>query len=196
MVAAANDFGAGAEFCRPSMTSTAIGSVFSSVATSVSSTQLELTDTNTKKQRRVRAVERESRRKASTNITTVSEIDFRIYGSTRIKRTVYREWHEGRELRKAYDTVPLQHLDARFVAFAKGPFGEGAERMAYRFFELAHDGKSIVGKHMVAKESRLILDENVGNESARKTFALGRRLSKEFNDKLAEISRVDIKTES
>jgi hypothetical protein len=202
MVAAADDFGARAEFSRPSMTSTAIGEVFSSVATSVSSTQLELTDANTKKQRRVRAVERESKRKASTNITKVSESDFFIYGSTRINRSVYKEWHEGRVLRKAYETVPLQHLDACFVAFAKGPFGEGAERMAYRFFELARDGKSIVGKHMVAKESRLILDENVANEAARKKFArtfcstqqLARRLSKEFNDKLDRTRRVDIKT--
>ena len=74
--------------------------------------------------------------------------------------------------------------------------------MAYRFFELAYDGKSIVGKHMVAKESRLILDEDMADESARKRFVrtfcstqqLARRLAKEFNDKLATIRRVDIKT--
>jgi len=54
---------------------------------------------------------------------------------------------------------------------SKGPFGEGAERFAFRFFEFAADQRTIVGPALVAKESRLILDhDGVGDEQARKKF--------------------------
>jgi len=36
-----------------------------------------------------------------------------------------------REKEELYMEKPFQHPDAGFVAFSKGPFGEGAERFAY-----------------------------------------------------------------
>jgi hypothetical protein len=92
------------------------------------------------------------------------------------------------------------------VAFCKEPFGEGAERFAFRFFELAADAKTIVGLPLVAKESRLVYEqeseEDTGNEKARHKFSrtfcstqqLARRLATEFNDKLDETQRVHSKT--
>lgn len=205
MVDAADDYGAHAEFCLPSMTSSALGEVFTSVATSISSTQLELTDTITKKQQNVRKVLRESRRKAEQRILKVSDEEFWIYSRAHTTRKIYKEWVEvdsngKRAYRHKYEEAELQHSQARYVAFAKCPFGEGAERFAYRFFELAADRLTIVGKAMVAKESRLlVLDDH--DEKGRKEFTatfcktqqLARRLAKEFNDKLKR-SNVDERT--
>jgi Mg-chelatase subunit ChlD len=202
MVDAANDFGARAEFCLPSMTSSALGDVFSSVATSVSSTQMELTDTSTMKQRKVRNVLRESRKKAGQTIEKVSNADFWIYSELKSRRSVYKESTEGTVRKKWYETTPLQHPNAKFVAFAKGPFGEGAERYAFRLYELASDASTIVGQPLVAKESRLILDSGGSDEQARKKFVktfcstqqLAGRLAEKFNDRLDETLRVDSKT--
>jgi Mg-chelatase subunit ChlD len=202
MVDAANDFGARAEFCLPSMTSSALGDVFSSVATSVSSTQMELTDVNTRKQRQVREVLRESRKKAGQTIEKVSHADFWIYSDIKTKRSVYKEGTEGTSKKKWYETTPLQHPDAKFVAFAKGPFGEGAERYAFRLYELASDAEIIVGLPLVAKESRLILDSDGSDEQARKNFVrtfcstqqLAGRLAEKFNERLDQTFRVDSKT--
>lgn len=79
MVDAADDYGAHADFCLPSMTSSALGEVFTSVATSITSTQLELTDAHSKKQRQVRNILRESRSKAGQDILSVSDKEFWIY---------------------------------------------------------------------------------------------------------------------
>ncbi|GAX28499.1 hypothetical protein FisN_38Hh007 [Fistulifera solaris] len=207
MVDAADDYGAHADFCLPSMTSSALGDVFTSVATSITSTQLELTDAKSKKQRQVRSILRESRSKAGQAISRVSDDDFWIYSLDLVKRKTYEEWIESEGVNKnrrmhKYEKAALQYPHARYVAFAKGPFGEGAERFAYRFFELAADCRTIVGKAMVAKESRLILDVDCSDEKARKEYTasfcktqqLARRLAKEFNDKLKESYRVDQRT--
>jgi len=71
----------------------------------------------------------------------------------------------------------------------KKVFGEGAERYAFRFFEVGEDGKTVVGKPLVAKESRLVLD---GGEEHRNRFVrtfcqtqqLARRIADEFNEKM------------
>ena len=99
-----------------------------------------------------------------------------------------------------YETIPLQHPDARYVAMSKGPFGEGAEPFAYRFYELAADRKTIVGRPLVAKESRMVLDTKGGTteNEARKQFVrkfvmtqqIARRLAVKFNDKLMTHRRI------
>jgi hypothetical protein len=144
-------------------------------------------------QRQVRQVERVSRKKAREDIQEVSMSDFFIYPSSEVRRTVYREWHKETMKRFEWMEAELQHPSAEFVAMEKGPFGEGAERMAYRFYEVGSDMKTIVGRPRVrvAKESRLVLDEDVngaGDEHARKTFVrvfcraqqLARRLADEL----------------
>ena len=203
MVDAASDYGAISELRIPSMTSSSLGEVFTVVAKSITTTQSEMTNVSTNKQQKVRQVMRESRKKASQTMTVVSEDDFFIYAADKVKRTVYKEWFEGRVKKAAFERSPLQHPDAKYVAMSKGPFGEGAERFAYRFFELSKDRKTIVGRPMVAKESRLIIEEGFEfDERARKKFVrtfcstqqLARRIAGEFNEKLCQTHRADPKT--
>lgn len=200
MADSASDYGAKASFMLPSMTSSALGQVFSSVATSLTTTQTEMTDLDTLKQRQVRQVVQESRAKAKQEIQEVSKDDFWIYPRDKVVRLVYNEWYEDQSKKYSFDQAQLQHPSACFVAFSKGAFGEGAERFAYRFYELSDDGKSVVGKALVAKESRMILDaEKLADEQARKKFVrtfcstqqLARRLAAEFNKKLDDSYRVD-----
>jgi hypothetical protein len=174
------------------MSSASLGDIFTSLATSVSSTQTELTDLGTKKQRQVRDVRRESRKKASKALTSVSEIDFYIYNKSLVKRSVYTGTFVAGRKKTSYNPVPLQHPNAQFVAYAQGPFGEGAERVAYRFYEIA-----------AAKESRLVLGiDGIGDEAARKSFArsfcktqqLSRQYAERFNEKLNALKSVDSST--
>ena len=200
MVDAAKDFGATAQFRLPSMTSASIGNVFTSVATSITTTQTEMTDVATLKQRKVREYSRESRKKASEKITTVSSDDFDLYSANLVKRRVYTEWFDDdKKKHSAFEETPLQHPDAQYVAMSKGAFGEGAERFAFRFFEVAADRETIVGPPLVAKESRLILEEaGTGDELARKKFVrtfistqqLARRFATEFNKKMDLTRRI------
>jgi hypothetical protein len=64
----------------------------------------------------------------------VNNNDFWIYEMSCVRRKIYTEERVGKALKKTFETVPLQHPDAKYVAISKCPFGEGAERLAYRFF--------------------------------------------------------------
>lgn len=203
MVEAAKEFGANATFELPSMTSSSLGEVFTSVASSVTTMQSEMTDIVTGRQCAVRDVTRESRRKANEALKCVNSNEFWIYPIEKVVRTVYEEWYEGRDKNTSFTITGLQNEAARYVAMAKGPFGEGVERFAFRFFELAEDGQTIVGKPLVAKESRLLLSEDIrADETERKKFVrtfcstqqLARRLAGEFNEKLEKTHRVDKST--
>jgi hypothetical protein len=205
MVDAAADYGAKASFCTPSMNTLSLGEVFTSVATSVTSTQTEMTDILTLKQSRVRNVLRESKTRASTHITAIHPNDFYLYPLRTIQRKVYTErWEEGPTgkamLLKKYEEVPLQNAEARYVAFSKQPFGEGAERFAYRFYELFWDARTIVGKPLVAKESRYVSEDDTpqARDDYVRTFCstqqLARRLAMEFNAVLDQLPRVDPRT--
>jgi Mg-chelatase subunit ChlD len=199
MVDAAKDYGVVAEFKLPSMTSSALGETFTSVATSLTTSQTEMTDLGTLKQRKVRDVTRESRSKASQVLTHVSAEDFYFYPLHRVTRKVYMEEIVNGKCRTSYMKESLNHPDACYVAFAKGAFGEGAERFAYRFFEVAADCKTILGPPLVAKENRMLLDEDrVADEEARqkygkvfcKTQQLALRLAKKFNERLKSNARI------
>ena len=68
----------------------------------------------------------------------------------------------------------LQHSDAFGVAIKKRAFGEGQERLAFQFFEIAEDGMTVVGAPLVSKESRYIDDSTegvMGNWESRDKFA-------------------------
>ena len=110
----------------------------------------------------------------------------------------YHEWFEGRKKKTKFEDSPLQHPDAKYVAFAKSAFGEGAERFAFRFYELAQDARTIVGRPLVAKESRLVIEHHSGEKERRRfvqtfceTQQLARRIADEFNKKLDRLHRVD-----
>lgn len=104
-----------------------------------------------------------------------------------------------------YEEASFQHPEAQYVAFAKNAFGEGAERFAFRFYEVAGDRKTILGKPMVAKESKYVIQhdqDGVGVEWQRqkyvrtfcKTQQISRRLSIKFNRKLDKLKRVHPQT--
>jgi hypothetical protein len=167
MVDAAKDFGAHGLFQVPSMTASGISASFTSIATSLTSTQTEMTDMETSQQHKVRRVNQESRSKALVEISHISTEEFYVYGPTKVSRMVYEEHYEDGRRQTKYVQARLQNPEASCVALAKGPFGEGAERFAFRFYELAADRQTIVGRPLVAKESRLIYDEKETNELSR-----------------------------
>ena len=209
MVDAAKDYGTIAELKLPGMTSSSLGVTFTSIATSLTSTQTEMTElgggsnSTSTIQRKVRDVCRESRKKASQPLAVISTEDFDIYHCSNVKRTVRIEAKDsfGRKY-ECYEAAELQHPNARFVAISKGAFGEGAERFAYRFYELADDGRTIVGVPMVAKESRMVSDAvhtaTTSKKDARKKFEdtfimtqqIASRLAKRFNEHIQTNPRI------
>ena len=202
MVDTAKDYGVKAFFQLPSNTSSDLGSVFTSAATSLSTSQTEMTDVRTMRQQAIREVLRESRRLAAIPISEVSEAEFFLYPLDNVTRTVYSEIIVDGRRSKTFETVSMINPDTRYVAFCKEVFGEGAERFAYRFYELAADRKTILGKPLVAKESRLVLDTEYTDTRARELFVktfcetqqLARRIGEKFNRKLDKLRRVDPRT--
>ena len=198
MVDTAKDFGVRAEFLLPSMTADSLGLTITSALTSLTRTQADMTDIDTLRQRSVRAIRREGKSEASKEIVEVSSTEFWLYPTTKVVRSVCHEWFEGKAKKNAFECVPLQHDEACFVAMSKRAFDEGGERLAFRFYEVAADGTTIVGKPMVAKESLYVLenenmDRHVRDHFVRKycsTQQLARRLAKEFNDVLDSTHRV------
>ena len=198
MVDAAKDFGVRAEFLLPSMTADSLGLTISSALTSLTRTQADMTDVDTLRQRSVRLIRREGKSEASKDIVEVSSTDFWLYPKTKVVRSVYREWFEGRAKKESFEGVPLQNEDACFVAISKRAFDEGGERVAFRFYEVAADGTTIIGKPMVAKESLYVLENENTDRYAREAFVrkycstqqLARRLATEFNDVLDSTHRV------
>ena len=200
MVDTAKDFGVQASFVLPSMTTSGIGVSVTATATSLTKTQTEMTDLNTLKQKNVRHVLRESQRKASAEVVEkVSEDDYWLYPVKSVKRQTYKIWYDDNNKRRfEYEDATLHHPSTRFVALHKKAFGEGAERYAFRFFEVGQDLR-VLGQPLVAKESRLVLD---GGEAGRDKFVrtfceaqqLARRLANEFNKRLNDLRRVDDNT--
>ena len=135
-------------------------------------------------------------------IHKVNPEDFWIYSKKKTNRSVYVPSIKDGKKTGDYQATSLQHPKAECVAFAKGPFGEGVERFAFRFFELASDAMTIVGKPWVAKENRLILEQDDSDEIARKKFVrtfcstqqIARSFAERFNAKLASTYRVDSQT--
>jgi hypothetical protein len=100
-----------------------------------------------------------------------------------------------------FDPVGPHSSNARFVAMKKKAIGMGSERYAFQFYEVGNDGRSIVGKPFIAKQSCYIL-ENQGDESSCSKFAttfcekqhFTRRIAMIFNEKLDRLARINPKT--
>jgi len=96
-----------------------------------------------------------------------------------------------------FEDRPLHHPAAQGVAIRKLAFGEGAERLAYQFFEVAADGKTVVGEPLVAKDSRYSFKQEDGadpvvpmNKFCRRFCRIQRQAAKTekaFNAKLDTI---------
>jgi hypothetical protein len=88
MVDAAKEYGAIGSFQLPSLTTSDLGNAFSSVASSITTTQSELTELGTQTQRKVRNVKRESRLKARESTLFVHQSEYAIYKPSNVYRTV------------------------------------------------------------------------------------------------------------
>jgi hypothetical protein len=134
-------------------------------------------------------------------VSFVTPEDYWLYPIRDVTRRICREFHDKNGKRRhSYDIAPMMQGDmTHFVALNKKSFGEGAERFAFRFYEVGQDGKAVVGQPHVAKESRLVLE---GGEEVRMQFVrtfcrtqqLARRIASEFNKKLDSLFRVDKST--
>jgi len=144
------------DFSVPALSSAGLGVAFSSLATSVTeSTQLINRDESsapgaTTKAKVMRQVFREKACNVPYLTEAVDSQDFDIYMGSSVTRAVYK-----RDA-KTFEFAPLQNEDAHGVAIKKVAFGEGGERLAFQFFELASDGETVVGDPLVAKLSRFI----------------------------------------
>lgn len=99
--------------------------------------------------------------------------------------------------RGEFEDVHLQHPEAQFVAVKKTVLGEGAERYAFQFYEVGTNGRTIVGKPLIAKESCYIRDHHEGELDCLrfvKKFCIAQqltgRIAQEFNDKLDALWQV------
>jgi Alpha-kinase family len=206
MVAKAKDYRSKAALVTPSSTLSGMGMAMSSAASSVTESQIELRDAITLTQRKDRSVLRESSAQSAIKLTKVNNQDFEMIPMRRVRRTVYKEWIENKQRKSAFSSMKPQHPHAAFVAICNRTFGEGGERYAFRFYEVGANGETIVGKPLVAKESRFVLQSEEGNSSSKardhfvKEFCKGQqlalRLAEEFNNKLKNIKRVHPSTPS
>ena len=102
---------------------------------------------------------RESRRKANEEVVSfVTPEDYWLYPIRDVTRRIYREFHDENGKRIAQ---MMQGDMTHFVALNKKTFGEGAERFAFRFYEVGQDGKTVVGQPHVAKERKFVRSSSV-----------------------------------
>lgn len=156
LVQSAQDYGSLGVFQVPSMSCAAIGAAISSVAASLTETQSELVALgrmNGNRQRRVKPVLREKFKTLPLLTEVVNGDEFDIYMDSNVEHYQYSTDDNGN---KSFNKTELQHSEARGVAFKQCAFGEGQERLAHQFFELASDGNTVVGQSLVAKENRFI----------------------------------------
>ena len=143
-------------------------------------------------QRSGREVPHESKTKAKEQIREVAANDFNIYPIYGITRKVCHVPDNMDVEACTFVQVPLQYPETRYVAVAKGAFDEGSERYVYRLFEVAYDGKTILGLPMVAKESRRVGNSATNKPSTNdnfvytfcKTQQMARHMAVQFNRRL------------
>jgi hypothetical protein len=78
------------------------------------------------------------------------------------RRSTVRDTHNCDNLkqRRRYGLLSTTPLPSFSVALKKSAFGEGAERVAFKFRFLDETGRHFVGTKMVAKESRFVAEES------------------------------------
>jgi len=199
------------EFTVPSLSAAGLGKAFSSLATSVTNSQRSWSIGGGLTARPMRQVTREKASNVPFFTEVVDSNEFNIYMGTNVSRAVYVKRS------RTFEFAPLQSKDARGVAIKKVAFGEGGERLAFQFFEVASDRTTVVGESLVAKLSRFIedcerdfpdieaeADDNglISKWAARDRFVrkfcerqnVAFSIAEEFNKKLDLIKRLDLDT--
>ena len=188
MTEVAQNFGSFGAFQLPSLSTSGLGAAMSSISTSLTESLSSFNDGNSKF-RQMRIVRRENKKMIPLLTEEVNEQDFFIFGRKDVTRMEL--------VNDIFEDRPLHHPAAQGVAIRKLAFGEGAERLAYQFFEVAADGKTVVGEPLVAKDSRYSFKQEDGadpvvpmNKFCRRFCRIQRQAAKTekaFNAKLDTI---------
>lgn len=151
LVDAAKNQGSDGQFNHAGLSSAELSITFSTMATSMTTTRTELLST---KPKRPRTEKRFNMRK---NYNDVELVPLR-----RETKNVSRYRYDSRN-RHPWRKVEFLNRDADGFEVAQEPFGKGAERLAYMFYEIKQKANSSsfekVGKNMVAKDSIYNEDE-------------------------------------
>ncbi len=151
LVDAAKEHGAEGQFNHAGLNPTQLSTTFHSMATSMTTTRTELLST---KPKRAKTEKRYTMRK---NYNDVDLVPLR-----REVKNVSR-WRYDNRNRPPWRQVGFLNSDARGFEVAQDPFGKGAERLAYMFYEIKKkqtgSGYEKVGKSLVAKNSIYNEDE-------------------------------------
>jgi hypothetical protein len=169
--------GAEGSFVHAGLNPTSISTSLSTIATSMTATRNDLLS---KKDSKITKKEKTyTMRKKKGEYDGIVPLRRETNGVTR--------WLYDSNLSYPWRAVSFINNDAAAFEMEKDPFGKGAERLAYMFYEIKHNsrGWERVGKAMVAKESRYIEDEE-SKETFHTDFCRVQKkasdLAKQFNE--------------
>jgi hypothetical protein len=183
-----SDFGAKSFLVDAKLSEDTLISAVSTLPGSLTTTRTELTAVGGSSQRTVREVRRESLRAAASGEIGEDMQDWAIYRRDAVKSRlgISTTWNRG-------DWVDAErfHPLASGVMINECIFGEGAQRVVYRFHELDAMGR-VLKPALVAKQARFVDDFDQQNaHKFHKSFLLtqGRaaELADAFNARLGEI---------
>ncbi|KAL3919188.1 MAG: hypothetical protein SGILL_003880 [Bacillariaceae sp.] len=200
-------FGCQANFQRPNLESTALSKIMTSSVASSLATKTEMSSMKTGSSRLVRTdVERE--RSNAPDDHRVNE-DWRVFQTSNKDQYVQNVWisrecRENAAQRRAgvlVGNLKNPGPQSYNVALKKKAFGEGAERLAFKFRHVGAKGK-FIGPVLVAKESRFVEDllsstenyltshRHAYHKSFMRTQAEASKLAKKFNDAIDELDDI------
>jgi len=151
LVDAATEHGAEGQFNHAGLSPAELSTTFHTMATTMTTTRTELLSNKTK---RTKTEKRYTMRKSYNDVDLVP--------LRRETKNVSR-WRYDNRTNPPWKKVEFLNSDARGFEVAQDPFGKGAERLAYMFYEIKKkqigSGYEKVGKSMVAKNSIYNEDE-------------------------------------
>lgn len=151
LVDAATEHGAEGQFNHAGLSPAELSTTFHSMATSMTTTRTELLSTN-----KTKLPKTEKRYNMRKNYNDVDLVPLR-----RETKNVTR-WRYDNRMRHPWRQVDFLNKEACGFEVAQDPFGRGAERLAYMFYEIKKkrgSGYDKVGKSLVAKDSIYAEDE-------------------------------------
>jgi len=186
MASRSADFGSCATFHPASLSVESLGTALSSLASSLTATQTEMTELDGSSQRAVRNVRREERVTADDNRFNPNWMSYPV-----VDRFQWSTASNG------WVNIASESATSS-IAVRTRYFGEGAERLVRKFREMEPSG-TFTGQLMVAKEGRF--DEDLRSRSKQDfhkvfcaTQAEAQMLAEKFNERLEKLPGVDALT--
>jgi len=189
--------GAQGQFVHAGLSSAVLSSTFGDISRTMTETRTELLGIE-----KVNKVQKEYTLQEKGS-SVGKDIDvFRCYiKENHIKRCAFNKARYELNPEMPWEEIPFKNScteDVTGFEMETWPFGAGAERIAYRFHEIANDGQNgshkRVGKMMVAKESKYESDEHDFDEKIRARFHVdfclvqmkAKELAVEFNREVSK----------